>query len=191
LDSLLFISLDKLYQQDQTVFRHGQTADRVFRVISGEVHLYRHDYAGKRVLIFRAYEGDYFAEASLYSKEYHCTALCVKPSRVQSYSAKKLLALLQSDSCFSISWIARLSSELRRQRATTERLHLKSAVDRVVHYLMTEGDPAGEIKIKGTLSEIAEILGLTRETLYRALAKMEKAKQLERSGDLLRLTDAI
>lgn len=191
MDTLLKISADKHYQQDEAVFQLGQVADRVFRIITGEVHLYRHDQNGKRILLFRAYEGDYFAEASLHASEYHCTALCVKPSLIQSYHAKKLLALLQNDSSFAISWIARLSTELRRQRTHTERLHLNLASERIRHYLITEGNPIGEIEITGTLSEFAEILGLSKETLYRTLAKMEKSNQLLRTANTLRLIDGL
>ena len=97
----------------------------------------------------------------------------------------------QNDNNVAISWIAQLSTELRRQRANTERLHLNLASERITHYLMTEGNPIGEIEITGTLSELAEILGLSKETLYRTLTKMEKSNKLLRVGNFLQLTDSV
>lgn len=174
-------------KEGEAIYQLGQPADRLFRVASGEVHLFRHDKDGKRMLIKRAYEHDYFAELSLYVDEYLGAAICAKPSVIYCYQTKDFLALLQNDSSFAMEWISHLTLELRRQRANVERLHLKSASDRLVHYLMTEGEPKGELTMKGNLTEMAELLGITRETFYRSLAAMEQQRKLERVGQKLRI----
>ncbi|MES9898476.1 MAG: Crp/Fnr family transcriptional regulator [Sedimenticola sp.] len=187
LDPLLSIGKQRRFDEMEAVFQLGRQAEAIFRIISGEVHLYRHGREGKRILLHRAYDGDFFAEASLNSTHYHCTAICVRPTKLQVFNANEVRGLLRRNPDFSMAWISRLSSELRRQRTSVERLNLKSAAERVSHYLMTEGAPLGELLLRGTLSELAEMLGLSREALYRTLAKMQKQGTLERTGDLLRL----
>lgn len=187
LDPLLSIGKQRSFDEMEAVFQLGLQAEAIFRVISGEVHLYRHSRGGKRILLHRAYDGDFFAEASLNSTHYHCTAICVRPTKLQVFNAHEMRGLLRGDPDFAMAWISRLSSELRRQRTSVERLNLKSAEERVSHYLTTEGTPLGELQLCGTLSELAEILGLSREALYRTLARMQKQGALERTGDLLRL----
>lgn len=187
LDTLLAIGKYRTLIDGDAVFHLGQRADAIFRVISGAVHLYRHGHDGKRVLLYRAYEGDYFAEASLNAEHYHCTAICASPTRIQVFNANEMRNLLREDTDLAAAWVSRLSSELRRQRASVERLNLKSAADRVSHYLMTEGEPWGELQLRGTVSEMAEVLGLSRESLYRTLSKMQNQGLLERNDDVLRL----
>lgn len=113
LDLLQEISKYRHLNKGESVFQHGQAAEAIFKVIKGEVHLYRHEPQGKRVLLYRAYENNFFAEASLNSKHYHCTAICIVPTEVQVINAKKMSLLLQKNSKFATDWIFLLSSELR------------------------------------------------------------------------------
>ena len=177
------------YAKGETIFHLGQQAESIFKVIKGEVHLYRHSQNGKRVLLYRAYDNQFFAEASINSDYYHCTAVSLKASEIQIVDARKMALELGENSEFALAWAANLSSELRRQRANVERLHLKSAEERLRHFIMTEGSPLGELHQKGTVSELAEILGLSREALYRIISKMEKQGVLLRNDNLIKLKD--
>jgi CRP-like cAMP-binding protein len=177
----------RCFASGQNVFQLGHQAKAIFRVISGEVQLYRYDVSGHRVLLHRAFSGNFFAEASLNVEQYHCTAICARDSEVEVFNSARFRSLLDDSPSFQKFWIEHLSTELRRQRASVERLSLKSAADRVVHYLMTEGEPAGELKLQGTVSELADMLGLSRESLYRTLSKMKKNKTLQQQGTMLKL----
>ena len=169
------------------LFHLGQRADAVFKVLTGEVHLYRNNENGNRVLLYRALEDSYFAEASLNSDVYHCTAECVKASEIQIIDAFKMQKLLNHNPDFASQWIFILSSELRRQRTSVERLNIRSAAERIKHYILTEGDSMGELQLQGSLSDLSDMLGLSRESLYRALSKMEKSGELTRNDQSLKL----
>ena len=175
------------YAKGETIFHLGQQAESIYKVITGEVHLYRHNQDGKRVLLYRAYDDHYFAEASLNSDQYHCTAVSVKSSEIQVINAAKMLGVLRENTDFAVAWITKLSSELRRQRTFVELLHLKSAEERLRHFILTEGSPWGELHLKGTVSDLSEMLGLSREALYRTIAKMEKRGVLQRADNFLKL----
>jgi CRP-like cAMP-binding protein len=182
------ISKVRKFVKGQAVFRQNDPAEAIYKVLQGEVQLYRHNERGGRVLLYRAYEDHYFAEASLNSDTYHCTAECVKTSEIQVINAGQMLEILNRNSQFALSWVLILSSELRRQRASVERLTIKSAAERIRHYILTEGDPWGALQLKGSLSDMADVLGLSRETLYRTLAKMEQAGEIERNEQGVQLT---
>ena len=93
--------------------------------------------------------------------------------------------MLANNPELALAWIARLSKELRVQRTHVERLSLKSPVEKVIHYITTEGSPSGELLVNGTLGELAHIINISRETLYRTLAKMEKQGLLKREDGKL------
>jgi len=78
---------------------------------------------------------------------------------------------------FRDKWIAHLARELRRVRAHSERLSLRTARERVLHFIETEGE-RGTINLDQSKKDWASELGLTHEALYRTLAKMEKRGEL-------------
>jgi len=174
------------YERNQAVFRTGEPADAVYRVISGEVHLLRHAPNGAAIVIHRARKGDFFAEASLFSKRYHCDAICVQASRCLRLPADATRQALANDPGFALEWITSLSRNLRRQRAAQERLALKGTRARVVHYLVDCGE-SGCVTLDQPLIRWAEELGVSHEALYRTLAAMEKEGVLARDGTTLRL----
>ena len=78
---------------------------------------------------------------------------------------------------FRAKWIGHLARELRKARTHAERLSLKTARERIVHFIETEGE-SGIIDLEQSKKNWAAELGLTHEALYRALALMEKRGEL-------------
>jgi len=65
----------------QRIFRFGDEADAVYRVLDGEVCLTRFSPEGGEIVLYRAREGDFLAEASLFGTHYHCDAICTRSGR--------------------------------------------------------------------------------------------------------------
>jgi CRP-like cAMP-binding protein len=169
------------------VFRQGDVARGVFYVLEGEVQLCRFGRRGERIIVHRARAGEYFAEASLESKRYHCDAIVMKPARLLEVPAARFRHVLRSDPGFAQRWSALLSRQLQIVRARAERMSLVGAVERVRHYLATAGSgPRSEVELRGSIKDLAAELGLTHETLYRTLARMQKSGEIEREGSRLR-----
>ena len=175
-------SMDK----GQAIFRAGDVADAVYRVIEGEVHLARRTPDGTEIILQRAREGDFFAEASLLVSHYHCDAICVRPGRCMRLPSEALNHHLVNDPDFAMGWIASLSRSLRKQRAAQERLGLKSLRSRVVHYLVDCGED-GQVTLDQPVIRWAAELGVSHEALYRTLAEMEREGLLQRQGQTLTL----
>ncbi len=168
-------------------FRFGDTTQSIYRVITGQIQLFREDLNANRIILHQAFSGQFFAEASINSDRYHCTAQSVVDTELQVINLEYFRHLLKKDNAFSNAWINHLSTELRRQRASTERLNLKTAVEKITHYILTEGNTQGEIHIKVPLTEVAQIIGLSRESLYRTLSKMKKENRLVKTSFGLKL----
>lgn len=92
------------------------------------------------------------------------------------------------DPVFARQWISLLAHQLRAVRTRVERLSLKSAAERVRHFLLSAASDAdGDVRVDGTLKGLARELGLTHETQYRTIATMERSGQIKRRGDKFRL----
>jgi CRP/FNR family transcriptional regulator, dissimilatory nitrate respiration regulator len=163
-------------QRQSTVFGRGDRPEAMFFVLSGEVRLLRRSKSGGEVVLQRTQRG-FLAEASLDQPTYHCEAVAAEPTRLLAIQRKAFTqALAVSD--FRDRWIAHLARELRKVRAHAERLSLKTARERIVHFIETEGE-AGVIDLNQSKKDWAAELGLTHEALYRTLAQMERGGELK------------
>lgn len=110
------------------------------------------------------------------------------PSVVLRITKADFQRLLAGDAYFARTWMALLAAQLRSSRARIERLSLRSAEERIRHLLLSEGRGSRcQLEITGSLKDLARRLGLTHESLYRTLARMEKGGSLEREGSRIRL----
>ena len=179
------------YDRGQMLFRLGDPARSVFFVFRGEVRMLRSGYAGEEILLHRARSGEYFAEAAIDCPHYLCDAIAFQASTLAVIPKRELAALINNDRSFSRQWNSLLNRELRAARARIERLALSSVAERVRHFLITEGrDSSCEVVLSGSLKDLARDLGVTHEALYRTLARMQKAGEIDRKGNTLRLASA-
>jgi CRP/FNR family transcriptional regulator, dissimilatory nitrate respiration regulator len=174
--------------KDGWVFRKGDAVQAVFLVLDGEVRLSRFAKDGSEIALHRAGRGEFFAEAALNAPRYHCNAIASQPSTLLAFPAGKVRELLAKDPEFAHQWVALLARQLHAARARLERLALKSAAERVLHYLHTEGKgPRCEVTLAGSVKDLAKELGLTHESLYRTLARLEQDGVVARSDHRLGL----
>jgi len=164
------------------LFSRGDRPQAMYVVASGEVHLVRSSLTGDQIVLQRAQRG-FLAEASLDQARYHCDAIAVRPSHLLVIPRKAFRDAL-GDEGFGRIWMVHLAGELRRVRAQAERLTLKTAEARIVHYIETEGHD-GSIVLSGSRKDWANELGLTHEALYRTLARMERGGMLRVHGRTL------
>ena len=170
----------------QRLASQGDEPRYVFYVIAGEVRLMRAGRKGESFILQRVRRG-WVAEASLFARRYHCdlqTAVATTLVRIPIATLRKQL---ESSSEFRQYWIECLSAEVRRLRGACERLGLRSAEERVLHAIESDGND-GELRLDEPLKDWAAELGLTHETLYRALARLERAGALRRANRALTLT---
>jgi CRP-like cAMP-binding protein len=158
-----------------TVFHRGDRPQAMFFVLSGEVRLVRSSSSGGEIILQRTRRG-FLAEASLDQRVYHCDAVAACASSLLAIQRKAFSTALAAGD-FRDKWIAHLARELRKVRAQTERLSLKTARERVVHFIEIEGE-SGTVELHQSRKDWAAELGLTHEALYRTLAQMEKRGEL-------------
>jgi CRP-like cAMP-binding protein len=168
------------------VFFRGERPDALHFVLAGEVHLVRRSRSGHEIILQRARHG-FVAEASLDQSSYHCDGIARCPTDILRLPRAAFHSALV-DETFRTGWIEHLTRELRRVRAQAERLSLRSARERIVHYIETEGAD-GRVELTITRKDWASELGLTHEALYRALASMQRAGELRVAGSAVTLVD--
>lgn len=171
----------------EALFRQGDPVRYVALVLEGELKAVRYMLDSAECVMLRARAGELFAESSLADSRYRCDGIATGPARVALVPVEAMRAALGGVDSLAYRLCLAVARQARRQCSRLERLRLKRARDRVLHFLVCEGGEAGIVRWSGHLSELAAELGLERETLYRTLATLEAEGRLRRLDDELRL----
>lgn len=171
----------------QCLYNQGDDAHAIFFVRTGELEAVRFSPEGDPLVMLRAGVGEFFAEPALGADRYGCSARAMRDSEVYVLPKASVLAALREDRDFSIAFLNAQIRNLRRQCSRYERARLRRAEDRVLHFLVTETGPDGWIRLTGPLADWAVELGLTPESLYRAMSRLRQQARIEERDGALRI----
>lgn len=172
------------YAAGAALFKLGEVPQRMFYVARGEVRLGRCSPDGGEIVLQRARD-TFLAEASIESPVYHCDAIAAEEAAVLAFPMAAFRLALAECPEFRNRWMSHLLREMRRSRAQCERLALRGAAARVLHYIDSEG-VAGRVVLPPTRKAWAAELGLTHEALYRTLARLTREGKVAVDGQVAR-----
>lgn len=158
---------ERRLQSGEALFFAGDPVTQLAMITEGRVHLLRRTVEGASVILQAAEPGDVLAEASVYSARYHCGAEAVQPSTVRLLAVSAFRNTLREDPTLAEAWAAYLARSVQAARLRAEIRTLRKVSDRVDAWL-GEGRALPE---KGQWQDFAAELGVTREALYRELAR--------------------
>ena len=159
----------------EAVFTMGEVPTSFFYVVEGEIHLLRNTEAGDSVVIHRAFTGEFFAEASLFSEAYHCIAEAKANTRLIKINREGTLNFMATNARFSRDLSAYLARQVQSYRGLIELRSIRSAEERVLA-AVADG------WLKGSVVSFATQIGLTHEATYRALSGLVQRNVLKRTG---------
>lgn len=161
----------------EALFTTGDPPTALFHVEQGTVRLSR---AGVPLHIAEA--GDAFAEWALFTDLCPCDAMAVTDATVLAFAKTPVLLLLKAHPDINLAFSAVLARQLHRMRGRLELVRQKGARERVLGYLVRAGAADRTVTLDRTLTDVAHDIGMTREALYRTLAKLEGEGVVVRDG---------
>jgi len=181
-------AVDRTLKSGETLFRLGDKTAGLCEVVAGRVRLARVDRAGHEIVLHVAGPGETIAEASLFSASYHCDAIAGTDAVVRVYPKAAVLLAFEQDRKAAQAFTAMLARQVMNLRTRIEQRNIRSARERVRHYLTLNADADGRtVTLRGTLKDLAAELGLTHEALYRTLAALERSGEIKRGGGKITL----
>lgn len=155
------------FEKGEVVFGGGEPTTSMFLVEDGCVELVRHTLSGNRLILSRVLPGHVLAEASAYSDTYHCDGVSLNRSRVKRIPIAQFRQNLSANTDLQHIWASGLAHELQAARMAAEIRTLRTVSERLEVWLESNErlPPVGERQM------LAQVLGVTREALYRELAK--------------------
>lgn len=151
----------------EVLFVQDSATAGLFFLVSGAIDLKRMTKNGHSVMIHRARAGHTFAEASLFSDSYHCTATATGESVVIECRRSAISNLLDTNIDFARLMASRFAVQIQESRRRVELLSIRSADERIFTAL-------NDGLLVDNIASFAEMVGLAPETVYRALGKLSK-----------------
>ena len=170
----------KTLNRGEFLFREGQLCTNVAIVVSGQVKISSMNYSGSEVVFNVLNKGEMFGNNLIFSNEqtYKGDVVALKDSTIVLIRKDSLENILQSNKQFLLMYLNIQSNFGKKLNSTIKMLSFASAEDRFNYYLH---ESKGEIDFT-TVTELADILHLKRETLSRVLTKLEKENAIRRSS---------
>src|ERR1039457_7616186 len=161
------------------IMRQDDPATAFFIVIDGWVKLYRSTPSGDETVSEIMTKGQSFAEAVAFTgNRYMATAEAVSEARVARIPADHIVRCIRESPDIALAMIASVSQHMHHLVQQVEQLKAQSGVQRVAEFLASlslaeQGHCALSLPYEKIL--IAGQLGLTPESLSRAVAKLRGA----------------
>jgi CRP/FNR family transcriptional regulator, dissimilatory nitrate respiration regulator len=139
--------------------------------------------SGQVVQHYRIFAGESFAKITLFSDRYLCTAIAETPSRVVIFPKQPFLDTLQQDVHLSTRTIEQLARRLHQAKNLITIRSIRSARDRVLHYLrIIAPHHAKNIILDRPLKDLANDIGISPEVLSRTLGQLQNEGLLTKVG---------
>lgn len=158
------------------VFCDGDPRTHVFRIEEGVIALSKLLGDGRRQIIEFAYPGDYIGLGTLREHIFDAQATCA--AKVRCLSAAALEQEASRDAGLALRLYKAVSAELAATRALLVSVGQQSAMERLAGFLLSlsarTANPGDEtvVKLPMRRSDIADLLGLTIETVSRTITKL-------------------
>ncbi|MBO3462628.1 Crp/Fnr family transcriptional regulator [Aetokthonos hydrillicola Thurmond2011] len=160
--------------EGEILFRQNEPVHAIFAVDFGCIKLLHFSDAGKIINHYSVKPGQYFAEVALFNEIYVCTAVAEIKTKVISFPKQLFLKALEEDINLSKSFTEQLARRLHYTKLLLELRGIRSARDRVLHYLRVITPPNEKIvDLEHPLKDIATDIGIAPEVLSRTLTKLQ------------------
>ncbi len=155
----------------------------VFRIEEGVIALSKLLGDGRRQIIEFAYPGDYIGLGTLREHIFDAQATCA--AKVRCLSAAALEQEASRDAGLALRLYKAVSAELAAARSLLVSVGQQSAMERLAGFLLglsaraTSEGGENVIKLSMRRSDIADLLGLTIETVSRTITKLRTMRVIE------------
>jgi CRP/FNR family transcriptional regulator len=188
LESVQQIAVRKELRKGETLFTEGDPSRAFYIVASGAVKIYRVAPDGRERVIHVVERGDSFAEAAMFMETYPATAGALAPTTVICVEKNGFKQLLVRDPRLSFKIMGTLVRWLSLLRNALTDLSLKEVPARFASYVLSlPSTPGRPLQVNISKTTVALMIGTTKETFSRLLAKLARAKILSYRGQQIRV----
>ena len=177
----------KKFKKNEVILHEENTNDYMYIILDGEAKVIQVTGEGKGIIVTIHRTGDFFGELSLIDgKTAPATVKATRDSITALISKKDFFALLFNQKKVLENLLNILSSRLRDSWKRIQMLNFNDAAQRIKMLFLMLSETYGKETPQGVVlgiklihQDIADMTGLTRETVTRVLDKWQKAGEIQ------------
>ena len=179
-------------QPGQVLFQQGDLVSAFFIVETGRVKLVHSFDDDETATIQVAGAGESLAEITLFTETYPCTAIADIRSQLIVYSKPQLLSGFHDYPELAEDFMVRLVRKVQSLQLQLGLRNVRTAHNRVMRYFryLAQAERQTVIQFNRPLRDVAIELGLTPETLSRALTRLEREGRISRQNQIITLRNS-
>ncbi|MGZ8528236.1 MAG: Crp/Fnr family transcriptional regulator [Candidatus Limnocylindrales bacterium] len=186
------------YRKNETIFHQGDPGDSLYIIESGSVKIVLPSPEGQEgAIIATLSRGDFFGELALLDGAPHsATAVAIEPSEALVLRRDRFEELVETEPQLRRALFSGLVTELRRLTGHVEELHFLDLPGRLASRIVrlareSQPDATTDIRLDWpfTQSDLAAMIGGTRQTVNRLLADMTAQDLVRLERDTLVIPD--
>jgi len=196
-DKLAHIFVTRAYRKNQIIFLEEETGSYMYLVLSGKVKVSKSGSAGKETILSIHRTGDFFGEMSLLDgKTAPATVSAIEDSKIISVSGADFHKYLLHNEKVMLQIIQVLCARLRQvwktqsQSSSTAESRIRMGIYDLAQKHGIQDAHGIIIDLKITHQELAEMVGTSRETVTRAIARLRDDNIIEVTDRRMTLLDA-
>ena len=180
----------KEFIKGDVIFTEGNLANTLYFINEGQIKLYKYTKDGKEQILHVLSEGDFFGELDLIKpSEYGFNSKTIVDSKICTLTKEEMKDIMMRKPEIGIKLLETVGERLSKVESLVQSLATNDVDSRMAYLLIDLMDKYGEItekniSIKLPLSreEMANYIGVTRETISRKLKKFEDEKLIKIDG---------
>jgi CRP/FNR family transcriptional regulator len=198
LDTLAGALRVRRFRKGETIFHQGDPGDALFIVASGSVKVVLpSDEGAEPAIVAVLGQGEFFGELALLDGAPHsATIVAIEPTETLVLHRDAFLTLIDDQPQLRRALLASLATEIRRLTGHVEDLHFLDLPGRLSSRILRlsaecDPEPDGTIRIPWpyTQSELAGMIGGSRQSVNRLLADLDDEGLVRMERDALVITD--
>jgi len=177
----------KKYRKNETILHEENTNEYMYIIVDGEVKVIQTTSEGKEILLTRHRSGEFFGELSLIDgKTEPAAVVATKDSITALINKNDFYSILYKQNKVMRNLLTIMCSRLRESQKKIQMMNFNNAAQRMKMLFLMLAETFGESTEEGTVlnirlihQDIADMAGLTRETVTRILDKMQKSGEIK------------
>ena len=177
----------KTFHNDGVIFHENELCSMIGIILSGRVDIVSYSFAGNELVYNSLTGGEIFGNNLIFSSDpkYKGNVISKNETQIAFINGKNLLNILQSNKLFLAEYLKIQSDFGKKLNSQIKLLSYDSAEERFEYYMFINN---GQIVYK-SVTDLANILHLKRETLSRLLSSLEKRRLIRRLNKHIYLID--
>lgn len=171
----------KEYTKGDVIFTEGNIANTLYFVNEGKIKLYKYTKDGKEQILHVLSEGDFFGELDLIKpSKYGFNAKAIMDSKICTLTKEEMKDIMMRNPEIGIKLLETVGERLAKVENLVQNLATNDVDSRMAYLIIDLIEKYGESKgdnisivLPLSREEMANYIGVTRETISRKLKKFE------------------